>query len=268
MQKHRKSVISKRGVSAIFQYALFCAILSTLLLFAGKADALLFELEPANTNIAVGSEVIVKVYVNGATSLISMGVKVEFDPAFLEVTSASKNIDFSEGWIMDADGLSSTDDDQYATPAVEIDTDSGSVTMIGGRIIGTTAHSLSGKVLLGEITFKGIADGQSALHIDLAKYHPDDPTDTYDNFVNLDKTIDEPTNARTDLGNICVKVAGDVTGDGWVNVLDLNQIRDNFMQNGSPGWLDADLNRDGWVNVLDLNLVRDNFMSSGGRVCP
>jgi hypothetical protein len=68
--------------------------------------------------------------------------------------------------------------------------------------------------------------------------------------------------------DIYVKNSGDVTGDGVVNVSDLNAIRDNFMQSGDPGWIDADLNCDGWINVNDLNLVRDNFMSAGGCVCP
>jgi hypothetical protein len=58
-----------------------------------------------------------------------------------------------------------------------------------------------------------------------------------------------------------IKLAGDVNGDGWVNVLDLNEIRDNFMQSGDPSWIGADITCDGWVNVSDLNVVRDQFMN-------
>ena len=65
-----------------------------------------------------------------------------------------------------------------------------------------------------------------------------------------------------------MRTSGDVTGDGAVNLSDLNEIRDNFMQHGDPGWIDADIDCDGWVNLSDLNLVRDNFMSLDGCACP
>ena len=63
-------------------------------------------------------------------------------------------------------------------------------------------------------------------------------------------------------------VTGDVTGDGWVNLSDLNQIRDNFMSSGDPGWIPADINCDGWVNLSDLNLIRDNFYDQRGVSVP
>ena len=68
--------------------------------------------------------------------------------------------------------------------------------------------------------------------------------------------------------NIYVKLAGDVTGDGNVNALDLIQVRNHFMESGDPGWIDADVNCDGWVNALDLIQVRNQFMEMGGCACP
>jgi hypothetical protein len=64
----------------------------------------------------------------------------------------------------------------------------------------------------------------------------------------------------TQIINIYARLPGDANEDGWVNALDMIEIRNNFTQSGDPGWVNADLNCDGLVNVLDLRLVRDYFL--------
>ncbi len=152
---------------------LFVLFLS-IFLVNGATYALDFQLDPGSLDMCVGCQRTVKVNVTGAVSLVSMGVLVSFDPAVLQVVSASKYEAFSDGWIMDADGSSDTTDDQYTTPAVEIDNVAGTVMMIGGRIMGESTLGLSGTVPLGEIVFEAIVDGNSSLHVDLGKYHPND----------------------------------------------------------------------------------------------
>jgi hypothetical protein len=59
--------------------------------------------------------------------------------------------------------------------------------------------------------------------------------------------------------DIYVKLAGNVNGDGNVNVVDKVLVRNSFGQSGDPGWIDEDVNCDGYVNVVDKVLVRNQF---------
>ena len=239
-----------------------------LLLVVSNAHALTVELIPANAQVAEGCQTTVGIYANDAVDLISMGVKVIFEPSVLEVVAAVKSDDF----VMDADGdLVNTTDDQYRTPPVEIDNTNGTVTMLGGRLIGAATEGLDGQVLLGTITFKGLVNSKTDLKVDLGRYHPNHPTDTFDNFVSLTSTggnVDEPTNVGPDavLGTVCVKFYGDTNGDGVVNILDKVAVRNAFGQGGDPGWIPADVNCDGVVNILDKVAVRNAF-GQGGIAC-
>ncbi len=258
MKTHDKKLL----ISGLF--VLFLSIF----IFHSTANALQFQLDPSSLEMCVGCERTVKVNVTGAVNLVSMGVLVSFDPNVLQVVDASKYEEFADGWIMDADGNSGTTDDQYTSPAVEVDNVNGTVLMIGGRIIGENTVGLSGTVSLGEIVFEAIADGDSSLNVDLGKYHPNDPVDTFDNFVRIDKTVDEPANAGIDLGSICVKITGDANGDGFVNIVDKVIVRNCFGQPGSGDCEDADVNCDGVVNIVDKVIVRNQFGESGGNACP
>ena len=85
---------------------------------------------------------------------------------------------------MDGDGVQATENDQYTTPIVDTSTP-GSVTMIGGRLMGPGAATdgLTGNVLLGWIDFSTVGNGSTYLQVSLAKEHPNHPDDTFDNFV-------------------------------------------------------------------------------------
>ena len=57
-------------------------------------------------------------------------------------------------------------------------------------------------------------------------------------------------------------VSGDVTGDGAVDLADLNLVLANFGQSSPAGVLEGDANCDNTVDLADLNTVLANFGSS------
>jgi len=56
---------------------------------------------------------------------------------------------------------------------------------------------------------------------------------------------------------------GDTNGDGVVDIVDLNNVRNNF---GGAGT--GDTNDDGTIDIVDLNNVRNNFGAGGGNPVP
>ncbi len=67
---------------------------------------------------------------------------------------------------------------------------------------------------------------------------------------------------------LCFRVlAGDVSGDGSVNVLDLVQVRNALNQAATGANFRADINADGTANVLDLVAARNNLNTSVAA-CP
>lgn len=66
-------------------------------------------------------------------------------------------------------------------------------------------------------------------------------------------------------GIIEVRIPGDITGDGIVNIMDAIQLGNNFgLQDGDARWDPrADLNRDGKVNLLDVIIVAQWFGRRG-----
>lgn len=235
------------------------------------ASAIDIVLEPANVQRAVGEKVRVHIYADGATDLLSMGVKVSFNKDVVQVVSASKNEqDADTGWVMDADGDPGTTDDQYRTPEPEIDNANGTVVMIGGNLNGTSTTGHSGKVLLGWIVFEAIAAGNSDLSVDLGRYHPNHPTDKFNNFVRVGGVVDEPTNIPGDLGGICVPASGacsgDANGNGSVDMGDFAKVR-AAMGKAFPdvGYdVTADINGNGSVDMGDFAVVRSQM----GSTCP
>lgn len=248
------------------------AILLSSFLFVNSSSALELELEPSIAVRGIGQKIRVKIYVNNADSLISMGVRVSFNPSVFQVVAADKNTDFDQGWLMDVDGNPGTGNDQYTLPAVTIDNQVGNVTMIGGRSIGGTTQSLSGRVLLGWIDFNAIAIGISSLNVDLAKYHPQHPDQTFDNFVKVGGSVDEPTNIGTDLGKICVAdnpCPSDFNVDGVVDEMDRSKFGEDWRRTDCNAPLlencECDLNGDGRCDMNDWL----KFSEDWGRIdCP
>jgi hypothetical protein len=250
-------------VSGVF----ICAIS----IFAGVASAHDVYLVPNTIQRAPGGKVRVWIHDNALSNHISMGVRVSFNADVLTVESASKYEEVDNGWILDADGDPATTGDQYNTPPVEINNTDGYVMMFGGRLTG-----LSGDRLLGWIDFKVKEDpnplGNTNLRVDLAKYHPQDPSETFDNFVRIDAGIgvkDEPANLPGDLGVIYVgddACEGEFSGDGIVGTPDFAIISAAFGSRfGDTNWNPlADLNNDGVIGTPDFAYVSSDF---GRRDC-
>ena len=53
-------------------------------------------------------------------------------------------------------------------------------------------------------------------------------------------------------------IAGDVNGDGLVNIVDVGIIIDNY-RTSPPGDVRADLNHDNIINIVDIGIVTDNY---------
>lgn len=242
----------------------FAAFAVAVFIVSSMGYAVDISLVPNYAEREVGGKVRMLVYANSAVDLISMGVKVEFDPSVLQVAGASKWQDFNTGWVMDADGDDATTSDQYFLPPVENDQENGSVMMFGGRLIGTSTTGLTGQVILGWIDFDCIGSGNSSLVVDLAKENPN-PGATFVNFARLDGTADEPTNTGTIVGQVCVRtdacegnIDGDiVVGPGDVGLLRLDFARNDCLADGKA--CAADIDSDGVVGPGDVGLLRTDF---------
>ena len=81
--------------------------------------------------------------------------------------------------------------------------------------------------------------------------------------VEVTVTSDASGESTSQTIDVYVKLAGDVNGDGYVNVVDKVLVRNSFGQSGDPGWIDEDVNCDGYVNVVDKVLVRNQFGETG-----
>lgn len=259
----------------------FSAVITVLgaviFLFAGSGYALDISITPNQATRASGlgppNILRVQIHANSATALISMGVKVSFDPTVLQVTNASKNVNFADGFVMDGDGNESTTDDQYTTPLVEINNTEGHVILMGGRLMGPGASTagLTGKVLLGWIDFSTVGNGSTYLNVSLAKEHPNHPVDTFDNFVTLTGAVEDPAGLPANPSWMYVGAdacEANLNGDDRVNIADVNILRSEFGRidcNNSGQLCLADLNGDGRVNVSDVTILNSDF----GRInCP
>jgi len=252
---------------------MFCGIF----VFSGVANALDIVLEPAYAQRDVGGKVRMHIYADNAVDLVSMGVKVSFDPTLVQVESASKNTDVWRFEDLEPDPLA------YA-PEVDIDNTEGTVTMIGGRL----KPGISGSnILLGYVTFDCIAgDGINhatsvPINVQLAKpYNPSPPPSSYDNFVRENGDVEDPNmnigNDPTQLATICIvdtsinpvgACEGDFDADGRVSRSDTKVLNEAYGtafgdNDYNPA---ADLNADGRVSRSDKSILNNDY---GRGDCP
>jgi hypothetical protein len=213
------------------------------------------SLNPSYAQRQVGGKVRMHIELTGATNLLSMGVKVTFDPTLLTVESATKN---DAVWVMDGGP-----GHQYTLPEAQVDNTGGTVTMIGGRLEG-----ISGNVLLGWIVFQcdTTNTGPASIGVELANPSP------YDNFVREDGTVDDPPGFTG--ANICIVAAdaceANFDGDTDVDGLDFIVYRQaRGSTSGDPNYNPAvDFDADGDVDGLDFITYRNDRGRSNCPICP
>jgi hypothetical protein len=63
-----------------------------------------------------------------------------------------------------------------------------------------------------------------------------------------------------EVTSVNTPLTGDLNGDGFVGIADLNIVLGSWNQNVSAGvWLDGDPSGDGFVGIADLNTVLGNW---------
>ena len=79
--------------------------------------------------------------------------------------------------------------------------------------------------------------------------------------VDPENKVDELNENNNEMSKnvTVVELLGDVTGDGYVNVLDVIRVGQHFGETGEPGWIPEDLNKDGVINVLDIIIIGQNW---------
>ncbi len=95
------------------------------------------------------------------------------------------------------------------------------------------------------------------------------PLDGFHSLLANGTTADNtPTNFAGAIGQINIQpaVPGDTNGDRLVDLVDLNNVRNNFGSTGEG--VVGDTNDDQLVDLVDLNAVRNNFGAEGGSPVP
>ena len=216
------------------------------------------SLNPSYAQRNCGGKVRMHIEMSGATNLLSMGIKVTFDPSLLQVESAEKN---TEVWKFEP----LEPNPEAYLPEVEIDNVNGVVKMIGGRL----KPGVSGDVLLGWIVFKCSETNTRAaeVNVELANASP------YNNFVREDGTVDDESIVFTGA-TICIvdpeinpACEGDFNNNYAVDGADFFRFRKANgavfpAANYDPA---ADFNANGAVDGSDFFLFRQD---NGRTDCP
>ena len=160
---------------------------------------------------------------------------ITFDPAALEA------IDVSEGDLLQMGGGATTF--QSGT----IDNAAGNITGINAERVGDQGVSGIGTLL--QVEFKAKSSGETKLTAQNAQFDASAgwsvPVDPYEITLTVEEQV----------------VAGDVNGDGQVNIFDLVFVAQHLGKS-VPADSPADVNGDGVVNILDLVRVAQEFASS------
>ena len=167
-----------------------------------------------------------------AFNLAKWQFDITFDPAALEA------INTSEGGFLTMGGGATTF--QGGT----IDNAAGSITGISAERQGD--QEVSGAGVLLQVEFKAKLSGETKLTLGGLQFYADTgwsvPVDPYEITLTVEEQV----------------VAGDVNGDGQVNILDLVSVAQQFGKS-VPADSPADVTGDGVVNILDLVQVAQHF---------
>ena len=228
----------------IFQIAILLALIGAMFVPA-SASALDVYAEGAYTD----SDLVVYIYADIDTNVVSFGVKLSYDNTKLAVTSAQKN---EAVWYM-GDG-----NNNYAYADPEVGTSG--VVIIGGKldINDPTAGVVGNRVLLGTVTFsrKDANDPYSdpsgpesyfGIGIELGKPDP---------YVNFASTAGDPMDSSVGF-SAKIRQRGDANGDGMFTNLDFFAVK-NMMDNNQYSVI-ADCNRDHVLTNLDFFCIKDKI---------
>ena len=159
-------------------------------------------------------------------------LEIAFDPAVFEA------INVSEGDFLTMGGGTTT-------------FETGSIDNAGGSIMGVSAErqgdqGVSGSGTLLQVEFKAKASGETEVTLQNLQFNASAgwsvPVDPYEISLIVEEQL----------------IAGDVNGDGQVNIFDLVFVAQQFGQS-VPADSPADVIRDGVVNILDLVEVARHF---------
>ena len=186
----------------------------------------------SKTPIHPGDGFTVNINAETAFDLRQWQLDITFDPAALEV------INVSEGDFLTMN--SGTTTFQGGT----IDNAAGNITGLSTERQGDQGVSGAGSLL--HVGFKAISSGETKLTLGSLQFNASAgwsvPVDPYEIALTVEEQV----------------VAGDVDGNGQVNILDLVFVAQQLGKS-VPADSPADVNSDGIVNILDLVQVAQNF---------
>lgn len=229
------------SLGKIFRVAVLLALIG-IVFVPVSAFALNVYAEGAYTD----SDLVVYIYADIDTNVVSFGVKLSYDNTKLAVTSAQKN---EAVWYM-GDG-----NNNYAYADPEVGTSG--VVIIGGKldINDPTAGVVGNRVLLGTVTFSRTdtndpysdpsgPESYFGIGIELGKAHP---------YVNFASTDGDPMDQNVTFSAI-IRERGDANGDGVFTNSDFLAVR-TFMNNNQYSVL-GDCNHDGVMTNSDFLCIR------------
>jgi len=235
----------------LFAAEVFLALFLAMMLAASTLSAQEVSLNPSNVQRDLGGKVMMNIEMSGATSLLSMGVKVTFPPDILQVESAEKN---EAVW-----KFAPLEPEPSAyLPEVEVDNTNGVVKMIGGTLTG-----VSGDVILGTIVFQCSAANTGSGTIAVELVH-DRATMSYDHFVGEKPGPDQDPPVFDDSiiftgAEVSVLASGalegDFNGNGRIDSLDVRRFK-AAMNDYDPA---CDFNANGRIDSLDVRTFKGDM---------
>lgn len=131
--------------------------------------------------------------------------------------------------------------------ALELREDHGGITSIlqnGSVYVATTESD-------GSATFEAVRPGEYSLTLE---------ADGYLKAVVEGVVVTFDGENQVGTADVPVELyAGDVNGDGNINIIDISLAANKFGQTGAPGWVIEDLNLDGKVDISDLAAIARNY---------
>ena len=193
-----------------------------------------------NVEIYAGDTFPLDIYAEDATDLAKWQFDIAFDPSLLEA------IEVRKGYFLESAG------EVTSFQKGTIDNQSGKITGLSEAVL--NGNTVSGTGFLLSVTFSAKAGGETQLTLNNFQF-----SDSSNKLI--------PAGPREVAIVVKDRLIWDVNGDGFVNVLDLILVAQNF---GKAVGVNSrtDVNRDGTVTILDLVIVAQHFGEKLGSAAP